>query len=123
MSFRAIIRNDFTAAPCVDLKLGYCKHNGKILNRNERMIPFFTVSFPVLCNFSVAKRCQTVIPNQFLVSFMGAYYTGRFAVFAVFSCGFSVFHDYWCGFSILQTVAVSGNGPIFDTVFNFILYL
>ena len=48
---------------------------------------------------------------------------GRFAVFAVFNCGFSVFHEYWCGFSVLQTLAVCGNGRIFDTVFGFILLL
>ena len=48
---------------------------------------------------------------------------GRFMVFAVFSCDFSVFQEYWCGFSVLQTVAVRGNWPIFDTVFGFILYL
>ena len=48
---------------------------------------------------------------------------GRFAVFAVFSCGFSVFPDYWCGFSVLQTVAVCGKGRIFNTVFGFILHL
>ena len=35
----------------------------------------------------------------------------------------AVFHEYYCGFSVLQTVAVCGNGRIFNTVFGFILYL
>ena len=55
-------------------------------------------------------------------TYWGPIIPGRFAVFAVFSCGFSVFHDYQCGFSVLQTVAVCGNGRIFNTVFVFISY-
>ena len=70
MSFRAIIRNDFTAAPYVDLKLGYGKHNGKILNHNECMIPFVAVFLLIHRNVFVVKRCQIVITNQFLLSFI-----------------------------------------------------
>ena len=57
------------------------------------------------------------------VLFRGPIVSWRFAVFAVFNYGFSVFHEYYCGFSVLQTVAVCGNGRIFNTVFGFILYL
>ena len=48
---------------------------------------------------------------------------GWFVVFAVSKCSFSVVHKYWCSFSVLETVAVCGYEPIFDTVLVFILYL
>ena len=48
MSFGAIIRNDFTATPCVNLKLRYGKNNWKIFNRNELNFPttLLQLNFP-----------------------------------------------------------------------------
>ena len=70
MSFGAIIRNDFTPAPRVDLKFGYRKHDWQVFDRNERVVPLLTVSFPIFSNVFVRKRRQTMVTNQLLVSFV-----------------------------------------------------
>ena len=56
-----------------------------------------------------ANHLNTTKGNIILYLDRGPIIPGRFAVFAVFSCGFSVFYEFWCGFSVLQTVAVCGN--------------
>ena len=54
-----------------------------------------------------------------LTQILGPITPGCFSLFGSFSCVFLDFYENCCDFSVLQTVAVWGNGSIFNAFFSF----